>query len=68
MLIEIEDEGTGFTPEEVPDPTSIENLEKPCGRGIMLMRAFMSRIEYNDQGNRVILEKVRDPHTNGKSK
>lgn len=59
LLVEVEDEGAGFDPEAVPDPTNAENLEKPCGRGIMLMRAFMNRIEYSEQGNRVLLEKIR---------
>jgi serine/threonine-protein kinase RsbW len=59
--VEIEDEGPGFIPAEVPDPTAEENLERPCGRGIMLMKSFMSRVEYNERGNRVILEKRRDP-------
>jgi serine/threonine-protein kinase RsbW len=59
VRIEIEDQGEGFQPEEVPDPTSDENLERPCGRGIMLMRAFMSSIAYNESGNCVILEKHR---------
>ena len=59
LLIEIEDEGKGFVPEEVPDCTEEENLEVPSGRGIMLMRSFMTRVEYNDQGNCVLLEKVR---------
>src|SRR5262245_24418022 len=38
----IKDEGTGFDPEEVPDPTAVENLERPCGRGLMLMRHYMN--------------------------
>ena len=59
VRIEIEDQGEGFKPSEVPDPTSDENLERPCGRGIMLMRAFMTSITFNDTGNCVILEKVR---------
>ena len=59
IRLEIEDQGPGFSLEEVPDPTADENLERPCGRGIMLMRAFMSLIEYNPRGNRVILEKAR---------
>jgi serine/threonine-protein kinase RsbW len=59
IRIEIEDQGEGFQPEEVPDPTADENLERPCGRGIMLMRAFMSSIAYNESGNCVILEKHR---------
>ena len=57
--IEIEDEGPGFDPEDVPDPTSEENLEKPSGRGIMLMRAFMTRVDYQGRGNVVFLEKHR---------
>jgi serine/threonine-protein kinase RsbW len=60
VRIIIEDEGNGFRPGDVPDPTEDENLEKPCGRGIMLMRAFLSMVEYNERGNRVILEKNRN--------
>lgn len=62
VRIEITDEGPGFRPDDVPDPTCLENLERPCGRGIMLMRAFMTVIEYNATGNCVVLEKHRgDP-------
>lgn len=53
----ITDEGDGFDPSEVPDPTLEENLEVPSGRGLMLMRTFMSRIEFNDRGNSVLLFK-----------
>jgi len=60
VRIVIEDEGPGFRPEDVPDPTAIENLEKPCGRGIMMMKHFLSLVEYNDVGNRVVLEKRRE--------
>jgi serine/threonine-protein kinase RsbW len=64
IRIEIEDQGEGFRPAEVPDPTADENLERPCGRGIMLMRAFMSSIAYNAAGTCVILEKQRsEPET-----
>jgi serine/threonine-protein kinase RsbW len=63
IRIEIEDQGSGFQPESVPDPTADENLERPCGRGIMLMRAFMTLIEYNEAGNRVVLEKDRSAET-----
>ena len=37
-----------------------ENLDRPCGRGIMLMKAFLSRVEYVPPGNLVILEKSRE--------
>ena len=65
VYIEIQDEGPGFKPEDIPDPTMEENLERPCGRGIMLMRAFMTRIEYNDSGNCVRLEKRREQQDGG---
>lgn len=59
VRIEIADEGDGFNPGSLPDPTDPDRLESPTGRGVMLMRAFMSRVAYNDQGNRVVLEKRR---------
>lgn len=61
VWVEIEDQGPGFRVEDVPDPTTDENLERPCGRGIMLMKAFMSRVEYSPSGNRVTLEKQKTP-------
>jgi serine/threonine-protein kinase RsbW len=57
ILIEITDEGPGFCPEAVPDCTAEENLERPSGRGIMLMRNYMTRVEYVDGGCRVVMEK-----------
>ncbi len=59
LIIEIADEGAGFDPNDVPDCTDPENLEVPSGRGIMLMRSFMSSVEFSSTGNRVILEKRR---------
>ncbi len=53
------DEGAGFDPAAVPDPTVDENLEKPCGRGIMLMRAYMDEVSYNTRGNEVRMAKRR---------
>lgn len=59
VRVVIEDEGPGFDPQDVPDPTDLENLEKSSGRGLMLMRHYLSRVEYNDRGNRVLIEKSR---------
>ncbi len=56
----VEDEGEGFDPGAVPDPTAEENLEIPSGRGIMLMRAYMAEVEYLDPGNRLRMVYVRD--------
>jgi serine/threonine-protein kinase RsbW len=61
VRIQITDEGSGFDPEDVPDPTLDENLEVPSGRGLMLMRAFMTRVEFNERGNQVTMEKLRSP-------
>jgi serine/threonine-protein kinase RsbW len=58
--LEITDEGAGFDPATVPDCTLEDRLDVPSGRGVMLMRSFMTRIEYNAKGNRVVLEKLRD--------
>lgn len=56
---EIEDQGKGFNPASIPDPTSQVRMTTPNGRGVMLMRNFMSRVTFNQVGNRVILEKHR---------
>jgi serine/threonine-protein kinase RsbW len=61
VRVEITDEGPGFNPDSLPDPTDVAYLNRPGGRGVMLMRAFMSRIEFQDRGNHVVLEKVREP-------
>ena len=59
VRIEIRDQGAGFDPTSVPDCTADDRLEVPGGRGVMLMKSFMTRIEYNAKGNGVVLEKVR---------
>ena len=56
----VADEGSGFDPDQVPDPTQAENLELPTGRGIMLMRAYMNEVEYSQMGNTVHLVKVKE--------
>ena len=53
----IEDQGPGFDPSKLPDPTDPANLERPCGRGLLLMRTFMDEVTYNDKGNRVLMRK-----------
>ena len=56
--IHITDEGTGFDPQDVPDPTDVENLERPCGRGLWLMRHYMSEVDFGTRGNSVRMSKV----------
>ena len=60
VAIAICDEGPGFKPEELADPTAEENLSRPNGRGVMLMRAYMTEVSYNESGNCVRLVKLKD--------
>lgn len=60
VTIVVVDQGNGFDLDSVPDPTTDENLEKPCGRGIMLMRAYMDEVRYNPCGNQVRMVKCRN--------
>jgi serine/threonine-protein kinase RsbW len=59
VIVEVEDEGPGFDPDDVADPLDPENLERPCGRGLFLMRRYMSWVRYEGRGNRVVLGKRR---------
>jgi serine/threonine-protein kinase RsbW len=58
--VQVVDEGPGFDPEEVPDPTAPENLERPCGRGLLLMRHYMTEVAHHDGGRAVRMAKVRN--------
>lgn len=53
----ITDEGPGFDLSSLPDPTDPINLERPCGRGLLLMQTFMDEIKYNATGNQVTMVK-----------
>jgi serine/threonine-protein kinase RsbW len=57
VVIGIADQGVGFDPLNVPDPTADENLEKPSGRGIMLMRAYMDEVRFSKDGRHVRMVK-----------
>ena len=58
--ITIEDEGPGFDRASVPDPTLEENLDKCSGRGILLMEAYMNRVEWSRGGRRVHMVKKNE--------
>lgn len=57
--IAITDEGPGFDVDDVPDPLDEENLERPCGRGLFLMRHYMTEVVFHPPGNRITMSKVR---------
>lgn len=47
LIVKVKDEGTGFDPSTVPDPTEPENLLKDSGRGVYLMKVYMDEVRYN---------------------
>jgi Anti-sigma regulatory factor (Ser/Thr protein kinase) len=55
LQITVTDEGAGFRPEKVPDPTTPENIEALNGRGIYLMSHLADKIQYNKKGNSVTM-------------
>ena len=55
LNITVTDEGAGFNPYGVPDPTSPENIESLHGRGVYLMNSLADRIEFNTSGNQVTM-------------
>jgi serine/threonine-protein kinase RsbW len=59
VLVQVCDEGAGFDPKAVADPLAPENLDRPSGRGLLLMRAYMTSVRFNRRGNRVTLCKRR---------
>jgi serine/threonine-protein kinase RsbW len=56
LLFTIQDEGPGFDYENLPDPTDPQNIEKPHGRGVFLMRNLSDEIEFSDGGSTVIMK------------
>lgn len=59
FAIEVVDEGRGFDPRQVPDPTQGDCLDQEHGRGVWLMHAMMDRVEFLGRGNHLVLEKRR---------
>ena len=55
----IRDEGKGFDPSTIPDPTDPANLEKASGRGLLLIRTFMDEISFRDGGREIVMVKRR---------
>jgi serine/threonine-protein kinase RsbW len=55
IRVQITDEGHGFDPEKVMDPTIPANRVRPGGRGIFLIRKLMDRVEFNEMGNSITM-------------
>ncbi len=56
LVIVVKDEGYGFIPDKIPDPTNPENIEAINGRGIFLMTKLADDIKFNKRGNRVTMK------------
>jgi len=57
LVIEVEDEGTGFDHRAAPDPTTMAHLMKNSGRGVYLIKKLMDKVDYNDAGNKITMVK-----------
>lgn len=57
MIVTVRDEGSGFDRRSLPDPTDEANLERPGGRGVLLINSFVDSVKYNEIGNSVTLVK-----------
>lgn len=66
VVICVRDEGPGFCPERVPDPTDPDRISLPCGRGIMLIRAYMSEVAYRCDGREVRMVKHNPAASKGR--
>lgn len=55
----IHDQGAGFDPSTIPDPTHSNNLTRPTGRGLFLIQAFMDEVAFNERGNEIRMTKRR---------
>jgi anti-sigma regulatory factor (Ser/Thr protein kinase) len=53
----IVDEGPGFDPRALPDPTDVSQLERVSGRGLLLIRTFMDDVQHNGRGNEITMVK-----------
>jgi CheY-like chemotaxis protein/anti-sigma regulatory factor (Ser/Thr protein kinase) len=61
----IADQGPGFDVSQLADPTDPANLERPSGRGFLLMKMFMDEVRHNPTGNQLTLVKYRQPVSKG---
>jgi serine/threonine-protein kinase RsbW len=55
LTFSVEDEGSGFNPKEIMDPTAPENIDKPTGRGIFLIRSLADSVEFFDEGKKIVM-------------
>lgn len=59
VRIDVRDEGCGFCPDNLPDPTLEKNLTSPSGRGVMLIESYMTEVHFNQAGNCISMTKCK---------
>lgn len=60
VCIQISDDGPGFDPSQIDDPTTDDNVQRIGGRGLFLIKAFMSKVVHNGLGNQITMTKLRE--------
>ncbi len=53
LKFEVRDEGEGFNPDNIPDPTSMERIERESGRGVLIMKSLATKVEFKKKGSKV---------------
>lgn len=61
FYIHVRDEGSGFSPDNIPDPRRCEHLEEPNGRGLLLIKHYMNEVYYLENGSVVVMCKRKQP-------
>lgn len=66
VVVRVTDEGCGFDPRSIPDPTLPGNRRRTRGRGIYLIKKLMDHVEFNEQGNSITMVLLRGPGNGGR--
>jgi len=66
VRVRVTDQGSGFDPRTLPDPTLPQNRAQPRGRGVFLIRQLMDRVEFNEQGNSIDMMLLAEPEDSGR--
>lgn len=55
IVVHVSDEGDGFDPSSIPDPTLPDRIDRPDGRGLFLIRQLVDNVSFNDRGNAICM-------------
>jgi serine/threonine-protein kinase RsbW len=60
VTVLVRDEGGGFEPERIPDPTQPDNLLNSSGRGILMMKAFMDEVDFSPSESGLLVKMIKN--------